>query len=231
MRLAAASALLLVLLGSSGAAPGPADDVLAALTAADRARATLADAQSRWALDRERQVMLARALEAEARRLERQARTLRERADDLGADGSAAQLEGQIAEREARAERLAAQIVSRMTFMAHRWSPPDAPSGLAGALSLLDAAEQAATEAATAVQAVHDPQIDKTLAVQTLRLGFVAMWWRSLDGRTAGVVDLRDGRRVLRPLDAAGRRAVAAAFAIAGGQQAPRLVDLPLPAP
>ncbi len=212
----------------ASAEPGAADAVLAALGAADRARVTLADEQSRWVLERERQRALAEALEAEARRAEAHAADLDAGAAALASDEARATLDAQIADREAEANRRATAITAALAALDARWAAPKPAPGLEGALALLSAAEEAAESVEIAVQTAVDPAADTEAAVQTLRLGLAAMWWRSLDGAEAGVVTFADGRRQLRRVAPAERAAIDDAFAIAGGQQAPRLVELPV---
>lgn len=229
-RLRALSLALALASGPSAiAAPGGAAAALDALGAADRARATLAREQAEWAIERDRQEALVQALAAEARRLEARADALRTRAAALTSDPAADDLTARLTARRAEADRLAAEIHAGLAPLAPRWSPPEVAPGLDGALGLLRAAEQAAQAVDLAVQT---GQLDgRTVAVDTVRVGLGSMWWQALDRSAAGVVAFEGGQRVLRPLDDAGRQAVAEAMAIAGGQRAPRLLDLPLPAP
>ncbi len=207
----------------AGAEVRPALDALAG---ADRARAALAREQAEWALARDRQAALADALNAEARRLEAEIHRLRAQAAELSEDDAAAALAARVASRQAEAEAVARSIRAGLAPLAPRWSPPTAAPGLAGALGLLRAAEQAA--AAVEVGVATGELDGQSVAVQTLRLGLAAMWWRALDGSAAGRVEVVDGRRILRRGDPATLRAVTEALAVAGGQIPPRLIDLPV---
>lgn len=214
--------------GDPGLSPTAPDAVLEALTAADRARAELAAARAAWAREQAQQAALADALRAEAARLRRQARAQAAQAEAIAADPDAAASATRLAALRAEAEAADARIRSALAPLAARWSAPAAEPGLRGALGLLRAAEQAAGEVEVEVQTGRLG--DREVAVQILRLGLAAMWWRALDGQAAGVVEVVDGQRVLRPLDAAGQAAVAEAIAVAARQIPPRLVDLPVEA-
>lgn len=228
--------LALLILGAAGLAPlrparaeSGADAVIEVLAAADRARAALAREQAEWALERDRQQALADALAAEARRLDGEVARLRAQAAELRETAASDALAERIAEKRAEAQAVDSAIRGGLAPLAPRWSPPAAAPGLPGALALLRAAEQAAT--AVEVGVVTGELDGQTVAVQTVRLGLAAMWWRALDGGAAGRVEVVDGRRILHRGAPAEQRAVIEALAVAGGQVPPRLIDLPVAAP
>lgn len=246
-----------LLVASSALAEPPADAVLASLGAADAARAALAREQSEWDLERGRQAALVGALRAEATRIGSEAARDEERAQLIAAGADTAAIEAERVELRAKAAARAAAVEARLRTIAPRWSmdPTDGTAGgmrdgsgdgtphdtdgidpnrdavsrLRTALGRLAAAEQAAAE----VEVSIDTGLlgDETVAVQIVRLGVVAAWWRALDGAAAGTVEYRDGRRVLVPVAAPGDAVVAEAIAVASRQRPPGLVDLPVPAP
>lgn len=225
-----------LLLGLAGLAPlrparaeSGADAVLETLAAADRARAALAREQAEWALERDRQQALADALVAEARRIDGEVTRLRAQAAELREDAATDALGERIAAKRAEADAVDSAIRGGLAPLAPRWSPPAAAPGLPGALALLRAAEQAAT--AVEVGVITGELDGQTVAVQTVRLGFAAMWWRALDGADAGRVELVDGRRILRRGTPAEQQAVIEALAVASGQIPPRLIALPVAVP
>ena len=73
---------------------------------------------------------------------------------------------------------------------------------------------------------LHDPRI----SVHLLRLGGIAGWWQSLDGKKRGTATMEHGHLVLRDNGTLeNQSAIEKAIHIAQGRLAPALVTLPWP--
>lgn len=228
-----------LLWAATASAEPTAEAVLASLGAADAARAALAREQAEWALDRGREAALVAALRAEATQVAGAAARDEARAATIASGAEVGDAEAERAALRQAATARAAAIEARLASLRGRWDVgamdaidaidaiDDPTARLRTALARLAAAEQAAGEVEVSIETgLLGGEIT---AVQIVRLGLVAAWWRALDGGAAGVVEWRDGARVLAPVAAEQRDAIAEAIAVASRQRPPTLVDLPLP--
>jgi hypothetical protein len=102
----------------------------------------------------------------------------------------------------------------------------DPAARLTAAAHRLDDAQRQARRAS--VEVVEGTLGTRKLTVKLLRIGAVAAWWTTLDGRETGTAVTRDGRLALAPaFTPADAQAIAKAFAIIEGRAAPDWVLLP----
>ncbi len=237
----------LLLLGPLGGAERPAEkpklstpeQVAVELRAANAARTQLLKEQQAWGLEREKLQLLESTVRGEAERFE---------AIAAKAGHAEAELRKQAAQREAMRRRL--KLVEAMVdALCERLEkalaklaggslpglvPPDRAAGItdparrlaAGAQRIDDAERRAKSSSVEIVQGALE---GRSATVKLLRVGGVAGWWITLDGRRAGTASVTGGKLILLPAAAPGDiEAVKKAFAIVEGRGTPDWVLLPV---
>lgn len=232
--------LSVVVPAAAADAPSTPDASAAALEqlrAANIARAELAREEAAWKSERERLYAAIAATRAEVARLERDAtesETQRDAARTrFAAIGSASDLDTL----RTRLGEAGAKLRSALTSLAATVPPgvialpAEDLTGEAlfdASVRALDAAERAA--GTLGVEVVSGTRDGQSEAVKLLRVAGAAAWWVSLDGKSAGIARVADGKL---QLDAAGdeptRLAITAALAQAEGRAHPTVLLLPAP--
>lgn len=242
----AASLLPLLFVGTAGTAespePGPEpsvpEKVMTDLRAAHAARTQLAKEEQARAMEKEKLELLASTVRSETERLRTTAAKaksaeadLKKRIEDLKAQEHRFKLV------EAMIDTLAERLEKALEALAARslpgLVPPDTAADIteppkrlaAGAGRLEEVGRQAGR---SGVELVAGTLGNQSVTVRLLRVGGVAAWWMTLDGKQAGTAAVKDTTLILHPAktpqDAA---AVSKAFAIAEGRAAPDWVLLP----
>ncbi len=244
----AVSVLLLALAAVAAADEDPnqpngkqpiAEQVMAELRTAGAARVQLLKEKQQWAIDREKLELLKstvlgeakrhRSVAAKARQTEAE---LRERLEQHKAGQQRLKsVEGVV---DALCERLEKALAGLANRSLPGLVPPDRAARitepgrrLAVGVDRLHAVRRQTKRAA--VEVVSGSVEGRTLAVKLLRVGGVAAWWLSLDGKQAGTAAVRDGQVLLsaaaEPRDV---QAILKAFAIAEGRGTPDWALLPV---
>lgn len=182
---------------------------LAAQLAEAKARAELANTRARRTRER------IASLQAEAGPLD-------EREAQLTAlmDGVAQRVHDAL---DAMSERLLPDLIPPAT----KPTPTRSEDRFEAALERLDQAERRLSQVEATI---IETQLDgETVAVEVLRFGGAAAWWRTLDGERFGTVRVESGRVQLTAQSGPGLAdRVETAFAVAKGRAAPELLSLPL---
>lgn len=208
------------------------------LQAAGAARAQLLREQQVWAMEKEKLDLLAAVLGDEAGDLAAEAAESTRQLSQLRK-----QMAGMTARRqrlkliEAMIDTVAERLENALDAAAAEYLPGLVPADtaaeiidparrLTAAADRLDAAERHARK--PGIELVLGDLGDVSATVKLLRLGGVAAWWSSLDGRKAGTARMIDGK--LRLTEAAASQdadAIKRAFAIVEARAAPGWVMLP----
>lgn len=211
---------------------GPGAEIRAALAAADQARSAAAREASAWQAEVQRTEALIGTLTREAARLNAQAQRDEARIETLQAAVARQEAAAEGATRAAEARHLATSIMRRLAALDLALAPalPSLPTDPAEAL---EAARTALTERERAARAVEVTITQGHLdgaprAVQVLRMGHVGLWWRGLDGATAGTARWAEGALHLTAAPDAEAAAIATAVAVAAEQRPPIVVHLPI---
>ena len=227
---------------AGGEKPAVAEQVMAELRAAGAARAQLLKERQQWAVEKEKLELLKSTVLREAERHKAAAAAARQ---------AEAKLRKRLAKRkggrqrlesvEAAVDMLCERLEKALADLARRslpgLVPPDRAAGitepgrrLAAGVERLEAARRRTKRAG--VEVVGGSLGGRRMAVRLLRVGGVAAWWMSLDGKQAGTAAVRDGRVILsavtEPRDV---QAVRKAFAVAEGRETPDWALLPVPPP
>ena len=223
----------------SSSRPAIAEQVMAELRAAGAARAQFLKEQQDWAAEKQKLKLLKTTVLGEAERHEAMAAKARQ---------AEAGLRKRLAEQKARQRRLESieavidtlceRLEKALAGLAKRSLPgvvpPDRAAGitepgrrLAAGVERLEETRRRTRRAG--VEVVGGSIEGRTTAVKLLRVGGVAAWWMSLDGKLAGTADVRDGRVLLtvaaEPQDV---QAIRKALAIAEGRGTPDWTLLPV---
>lgn len=204
--------------------------LIATLTAADQARAAQAQEANDWALERDRLEAVISATQAEAARL-RSAATHELALVDAASEAVEAAQADAAAEASRRwALEAAALIHRRLTALDPQITLPaideaDPEGSLTAALAQLREVEATARRVEVGVET--GLLSGERRAVQILRLGHVATWWRALDGADAGTAQWQDGALQLTPLSGPDAEEIGLAFEIVEGARPPSLLTLP----
>jgi len=220
-------------------APAVAERVMAELRAANAARQQLLAERQAWAMEKEKLALLKTTVRGEAERF---------RAEAAKAKQAEAGLQKQLTDRRARQRRLQAveamvdalceRLEKALAALAGRSLPgvvpPDRAAGitepgrrLAAAAGRLDDAERRAKQ--PAVELLSGTLAGRSMAVKVLRIGSVAAWWVTLDGKQAGTAAVEDGKLALHPVTKpADAQAIARAFTIVEGRATPDWLLLPV---
>ncbi len=227
---------------AGGEKPAVAEQVMAELRAAGAARAQLLKERQQWAVEKEKLELLKSTVLREAERHKAAAAAARQ---------AEAKLRKRLAKRkggrqrlesvEAAVDMLCERLEKALADLARRslpgLVPPDRAAGitepgrrLAAGVERLEEARRRTKRAG--VEVVGGSLGGRRMAVRLLRVGGVAAWWMSLDGKQAGTAAVRDGRVILsavtEPRDV---QAVRKAFAVAEGRETPDWALLPVPPP
>lgn len=209
----------LLVLGLAQPAAGPVDQVLAALAAADEARVAHAREAAAWDLERERLAALVRGLEQETRQL-------RAEAARLAPPAAAPRLAPQEAERLDRVVAAAqAHLEARLIMpeLPERTTESDGELRRWAAALAAQEADLAALEVGVRTGLLEGAP----RAVHVLRIG-PAHWWCALDAIEGGPARPTAQGLVLERAEVADAQAITDAVAMALGQRAPVLVELPV---
>ena len=214
-----------------------ADRVLTALKAASEARSENTREAQTWKEERERLNVLQQTIQQRIDQQRVQSKSLRSEISKLKAQNEA--LEPQrltIKNLEALADTQASVINQSLDALALNMPPGVVPKyralnveaieKLQDALNRLEATENNLQN--VAVELSTGERNGKALAVEVLRVGGAATWWRALDGQTAGHAYIKEGKLILELVtDSDDRQAILKACDIAKGRAAPQIVSLP----
>ena len=215
-----------------------ADRVLTALKGASEARSDNAREAQNWKEERQRLNVLQQTINQRIGQQRLQAKELRRGIADLKAQNEA--LEPQrltIKNLELLAESQASVIDQSLDALALTLPPGIVPKYRAVNVEAIEKLQNALNRLETTENNLQNVAVElstgqrngKTLAVEILRVGGAATWWRSLDGETAGHVQIKQGKLLLEPVENADdRKAILKACDIAKGRAAPQIVALPL---
>ena len=210
--------------------------VLDALQRAHQARTERVELQAGAQAEAAR--IAAQIAEAEARTELASARARRARDELAELRAEAGPLDAREAELSAAMDAVATRINDALDALARSVLPDVIPSAAQPAPArsedrfeaALDRLDQTERRLSQIEVGIVETQLDgDDIAVEVLRFGGAAAWWRTLDGDRYGVVHVVDGRVALQPRtgpDLSER--VERAFAIAKGRAAPDLLNLPL---
>lgn len=243
-RCGALPVLVLAAVATAGAAeePSAGDDhrasaILAALDAANRARASLGEEEQAWASERLRLATEHEALAQERERLEQQLTAATAARDAAQAQARALVGDGELATLRRTAQQAVLAFAQALVREAGEALPgavvaPAHPEQATRAevIQDLDRSEHAAS--VVAVDLVSGSLAGQTTAVTLLRVGDQRGWWLSLDQTRAGTACMQDGTLLLTPAtDPATRTAIQAAIAIVQGRRPAQFVSLPADPP
>jgi len=210
--------------------------VLDDLTAANEARARRLQEQDEWVRERQRMELLQATIGRETERAEDAAAASRQTIRDLEQNGRV-----QIEERRkvealrSLLDRLSGRIHAALTAI-EKACPPGVipgqqPQSSATAemrfLKATDLLAQAKRESSRAGVEIVSGLLDgEVVTVRLLRLGGIACWWRSLDGKQSGRAAVSEGELRLSTVTADEGVSIGRAFDMVVGRSAPGWVVL-----
>ena len=222
--------------GSAGSTGSIAEGVLAALRAANVARADNAREAQAWTAEQERVRLVLATIDQQIAQLRAEQRAHRRAMAALEAKNvEAAPERGRARAIEALAAEQAQRIDDALDALAGQIPPGVIPTRVKSAgtdpltTSLLRL-EQAERGAGSAAVELVTGRLDGSLrSVELLRIGGAVAWWRSLDGEEAGTARVVDGIVRLTPTTSSTQaEAIGTACDIAKGRKAPAVVVLPV---
>jgi hypothetical protein len=214
-----------------------ADRILATLRAASESRSKNAQEAHTWKEERQRLNVLHQTVTQ--RIVQQEARAKKMRAEVVKLDKQNQALEPQranITRLEILASNQARLIAEKLHALSLTLPPGVVPEArpqqsdpldqLQAAMNRLEATENnlsnVAVELSTGILAT------KSIAVEVLRVGGAAAWWRSLDGKQAGQAEIKNGQVLLSlATSRSDRKAILMACDIAKGRAAPSIIALP----